>query len=210
MPTKRDVPDPTACRDGGPPASRGGRVTRHLVADIQNQVVRGELPDGAFLGRERELMDTYQVSRASLREALRMLEADGFVQVRRGPGGGVFARLPGHGTLAATLAPHLRMRGAKESDIADACRLLAGWRSLAPQGANPALELVADVLAELDGTDLGGTEPRDTELGGAELGSTELGSTELGGVELGSTELGGAELGSTELGSTELVGAALS
>ncbi len=173
MTTTRVALDGTAHRDSRRPASGAGRVTRYLVADIQDQVVRGELPDGTFLGRERELMDTYGVSRASLREALRMLEADGFVQVRRGPGGGVFARLPGHGSLAATLVPHLRMRGARESDIADACRLLAG---LASDGANPALDLVADVLAELTGSGLTGTDLAGREQGSALVGAELMAS----------------------------------
>ena len=44
----------------------------------------GELGEGAALSPESELVMEFKVSRASLREALRILEAESLIEVRRG------------------------------------------------------------------------------------------------------------------------------
>lgn len=59
---------------------------REQIRDqIRGRIVRGELPPGSKMV-ERELADSLGVSRVPIREALRMLESEGFVQVvpRRG------------------------------------------------------------------------------------------------------------------------------
>ena len=57
-------------------------VTREIVADISN------LAPGTMLPPEARLLERYQVGRASLREALRVLEMQGMIVIRPGPGGG--------------------------------------------------------------------------------------------------------------------------
>jgi GntR family transcriptional regulator, transcriptional repressor for pyruvate dehydrogenase complex len=63
-------------------------VVRHLRRGIH----LGEFPPGAKLPRERDLAEHLGVSRATLREALRQLKGEGYVEIRRGPRGGVFVR----------------------------------------------------------------------------------------------------------------------
>jgi GntR family transcriptional repressor for pyruvate dehydrogenase complex len=53
------------------------RTLRRLIAD-------GELKAGDFLPNEAKLIDQFAVSRATLREAVRLLEADGLIEVRPG------------------------------------------------------------------------------------------------------------------------------
>jgi DNA-binding FadR family transcriptional regulator len=60
------------------------RVAREVVRDIVDQDLRA----GTRLPGETELMEMYGVSRSSMREALRILETNGFITVRTGPGGG--------------------------------------------------------------------------------------------------------------------------
>jgi GntR family transcriptional regulator, transcriptional repressor for pyruvate dehydrogenase complex len=61
-------------------------VARDIVRDI---VARG-LGPGAPLELESQMLDHYDVSRASLREALRILEVQGLLVIKPGPGGGPF------------------------------------------------------------------------------------------------------------------------
>ena len=59
--------------------------TSEIVADqIRAQIVRGELEEGGFLPPEGLLMDTLGISRPTLREAFRILEAEGLISVVRG------------------------------------------------------------------------------------------------------------------------------
>ena len=60
------------------------RVARHIVADISQ---RGLQP-GDRLPNEAEMLAAFGVGRASLREALRILEVQGLVTIRPGPNGG--------------------------------------------------------------------------------------------------------------------------
>jgi DNA-binding FadR family transcriptional regulator len=65
-----------------------------VARDMCRRIVEGEYQDGDVLPPEAELIATYGVSRAVLREALRLLEWDSFVAVRRGAGGGAVVMLP--------------------------------------------------------------------------------------------------------------------
>lgn len=65
-----------------------------LAAGLRRQIVTGELAEGAMLPPESELIRIYAVSRATLREALRVLEAEGLIEVRRGAHGGACVQRP--------------------------------------------------------------------------------------------------------------------
>jgi DNA-binding FadR family transcriptional regulator len=59
--------------------------TSEIVADqFRGQIVRGELQDGDFLPPEGQLMATLGISRPTLREAFRILEAESLISVVRG------------------------------------------------------------------------------------------------------------------------------
>lgn len=60
-----------------------------LLADLlRERILRGELPEGTGLPAERELGGQAGVSRATVREALRILEGEGLVSTRAGRNGG--------------------------------------------------------------------------------------------------------------------------
>jgi len=66
------------------------RLYEGIVEQIEGLLEKGELHPGDQLPPERQLADQFEVSRASVREALRALELLGIVETR--PGGGTFVR----------------------------------------------------------------------------------------------------------------------
>lgn len=69
--------------------------TADVVASaLRREIVRNELYNDDHLPTEAELMEKFGVSRPSLREALRILESEKLVVVRRGNQGGVKACRP--------------------------------------------------------------------------------------------------------------------
>jgi DNA-binding FadR family transcriptional regulator len=86
---------------------------------VFRQVVSDGWPVGAFLGSEPELMERYGVSRAVLREAVRLLEHHDIAAMRRGPGGGLFVSEPGLGTVSDTVALYLDRRGMGVGSLAE-------------------------------------------------------------------------------------------
>ena len=90
-----------------------------LVADeIRSQVLSGEFPRDTVLPRQAMLLDTYGVSPPSLREALRILEAEGLATTIRGNVGGVQLHPPRPEKVAYLLAMVLQDRAIAYQDLA--------------------------------------------------------------------------------------------
>ncbi|HLZ66381.1 MAG TPA: FCD domain-containing protein [Aliidongia sp.] len=71
------------------------RTYEALANHLREQILRGVIAPGTALPNERDLCDQTGLSRGSVREALRILEAEGLVTTRAGRSGGRIARLPG-------------------------------------------------------------------------------------------------------------------
>ena len=84
----------------------------------------GELSEGDSLGHEPELVERFGVSRPSLREALRILEAEGLITVVRGVLGGVVVHEPDERMTARTAALVLQARNVSLADVYEARSLL--------------------------------------------------------------------------------------
>lgn len=65
-------------------------LTQAVAEHLRNLIHRGEVGPGDRLPAERELAEQLGVARISLREALKTLQDDGYVQVRRGALGGTY------------------------------------------------------------------------------------------------------------------------
>ena len=135
-----------------------GREKPELIADeLRSMIVSGKYLDGASLGRESDLVDRFGVSRPSLREALRILEAEGLVRVVRGVRGGVVVRQPDERSAARNAALVLQFRGTTLADVHEARSIIepAAARMLASakdrRGA--ADELRALIAAEQEAID---------------------------------------------------------
>jgi GntR family transcriptional regulator, transcriptional repressor for pyruvate dehydrogenase complex len=62
------------------------RIHEEIVEQIREQIAEGLLKSGDQLPSERELSEKFQVSRASVREAIRALESLGLVKIKSGDG----------------------------------------------------------------------------------------------------------------------------
>jgi DNA-binding FadR family transcriptional regulator len=71
-------------------ATRAEKVSAVVARRIVRDIVERSLPPGAALEPEAVMLERFRVSRASLREALRVLETQGLITIKPGPGGGPF------------------------------------------------------------------------------------------------------------------------
>lgn len=74
---------------GGLEQGRRGRP-RAIAETIKDWIAERGLEPGDRLPQERELIDMFGVSKGTMREALKVLETQGLVRTRTGPGGGAF------------------------------------------------------------------------------------------------------------------------
>jgi len=83
--------------------SKTPRAAIVLADRMRARIIEGGWPDGASVP-ESTLVASSGFSRATVREALRLLEADGLAETRRGPGGGIKVTEPGLAQVARSLA----------------------------------------------------------------------------------------------------------
>lgn len=125
---------------------RPQRAADLVAADIRHRILRREFEDG--LPKEADLLEEYSVSRPTLREVLRILEAEGLIQTRRGKRGGSGVRLPTPESAAYHLGLTLQSTGADMASLAQArLHLESLCASLAAR--RPDREAIARALNEL-------------------------------------------------------------
>jgi DNA-binding FadR family transcriptional regulator len=67
-------------------ARRPPNLASALTAELVGRIVRGQYPPGASLPAEPALCEAFSVSRTVVREAVKLLQAKGLVQIRQGLG----------------------------------------------------------------------------------------------------------------------------
>lgn len=96
-----------------------GRVSAEIVEQIKTAIRAGQLKSGDRLPPERELTELFGVSRVTVRDALRVLEANGLVEIRVGAGGGAFVTAPGTGAVGEGISNMLLMRTVSPADVTE-------------------------------------------------------------------------------------------
>ena len=81
-----------------------------LADDLRERILRGDFPEGTALPPERELVKQTRMSRATVREALRILEVQGLVRVKTGRAGGAYVYRPGQDAMADSVNLLIRAR----------------------------------------------------------------------------------------------------
>ena len=92
-------------------AVRSPKTAELVAGTLRRMVVDGQLKEGDFLPNEAELMAHFGVSRPTLREAVRVLESERLVEVRRGSRTGARVRVPGPEIVARPAGLLLELSG---------------------------------------------------------------------------------------------------
>jgi DNA-binding FadR family transcriptional regulator len=100
--------------------TRNREKPEQIADELRALIVSGELSEGDSLGHEPDLVERFGVSRPSLREALRILEAEGLITVVRGVLGGVIVHEPNERMTARTAALVLQARNVTLGDVHEA------------------------------------------------------------------------------------------
>ena len=107
------------CRWGGA-GWQSGRVRKtaeRVAEEIVNDIVMNCLRTGDHLSLEGEMVDRYKASRSSVREALRLLEVQGLIVLKPGPGGGPVVGQVDPANLARTASLYFHLGGATYESI---------------------------------------------------------------------------------------------
>jgi GntR family transcriptional regulator, transcriptional repressor for pyruvate dehydrogenase complex len=109
-----------------------------LANDLRERILRGELEEGTPLPPERELVLQTNMSRTTVREALRILEVQGLVRIKTGRAGGAFVQRPGKDSVASSVGLLIRGRQVRMAALLEtreaiepACARLAATRRTA-------------------------------------------------------------------------------
>ena len=127
--------------------------THQLVLHwIEGQLSEGKLAVGGRLPAERTLAEQLQVSRTSVREAIRILEAMGVVRagVGSGPEAGTVVISDPTAALGSALRLHVATQHLPVSDIVQTRVLLESWAASHARPDSPELTGAARLLAEMD------------------------------------------------------------
>ena len=106
-----------AVASAGRSAVRSPKTAELVARTLRRMVVDGSLKEGDFLPNEAELMSHFGISRPALREAVRVLESERLVEVRRGSRTGARVLVPGPEIVARPAGLLLELSGATIADV---------------------------------------------------------------------------------------------
>jgi DNA-binding FadR family transcriptional regulator len=99
------------------PTPRGIKTHEAVADTIRRQIVLGRFKVGDRLPTEEDLTEQFEVARTTLREALRVLESQGLIEIRRGRNGGPVVTEPPSGATAESMALLLQMKSTTIGEI---------------------------------------------------------------------------------------------
>jgi len=118
--------------------AKQNRIFQDVVDQIQAAILDGRIQPGEKLPAERELGEMLGTSRGTLREALRVLEQKGLIEIRLGVGGGAIAKGPGSEQMTDSLDMLIRSQKVSLHHLAEFREGVEGTvAGLAAQRAKP-------------------------------------------------------------------------
>src|SRR5215213_11021827 len=100
------------------------RASSTIAEQIRAAITGGRLAAGDRLPPERELAEQFGVSRVTVRDALRALEAMGLIKVRVGARGGAFVTVPSGALMGQAMSDMMLMQVVTPEDIVEARLIL--------------------------------------------------------------------------------------
>lgn len=140
--------------------SRPPKAAMLVAQRIVRDIVRAGMSPGDLLPPERVMLEKYETGRGTLREALRLLEFQGVISLKPGPGGGPVLMSPPASHLAGTLTLLMQLNKAPYRAIVEVRNAFEPMISQLAAGRMTDAE-----LSDLAGTiDLMGSALNDREL----------------------------------------------
>lgn len=99
---------------------RVARASDGIIHQIKESIFAGDLRPGHALPSEKELAEQFGVSRITVRDALRVLESQGLIQIKVGARGGAFIAAPSVDPVSQSLSNMLRLKQATLTDLVEA------------------------------------------------------------------------------------------
>ncbi len=100
-------------------AAKQNRIFQDVVEQIQDAIMDGRLNVGDKLPAERELKEMLQTSRSTLREALRVLEQKGLIEIKLGVGGGAVVKSVSSDQVSESLGLLIRSQKVSLNHLAE-------------------------------------------------------------------------------------------
>jgi GntR family transcriptional repressor for pyruvate dehydrogenase complex len=100
------------------------KAAQVVAKQIRQAVLSGALSVGDRLPAERNLIEQFGYSRSVVREALRLLEDDGLIELRAGRNGGAVVRNPDTGQIMSNIDMLLRLQSTGVREVHEAQRLI--------------------------------------------------------------------------------------
>ncbi len=130
--------------------AKQSRIFQDVVDQIQAAILDGRIKPGEKLPAERELGEMLGTSRGTLREALRVLEQKGLIEIRLGVGGGAIVKDPSGEQITESLAMLIRSQKVSlhhlaefREDVESTVAEMAAKRATAED-----IKLLRDLLAQ--------------------------------------------------------------
>ena len=136
------------------------RIFQHVVDEIQSAILDGRIRAGDQLPSEMKLKEMFDTSRGSIREALRVLEQKGLIDIKTGVAGGAVVRTPDHNQVTESLNLLVKSQQVSLNHLLDFRLEIEGTvAALAAQRAKESeIELLKDLLHQARRL-LGSAEP---------------------------------------------------
>jgi GntR family transcriptional regulator, transcriptional repressor for pyruvate dehydrogenase complex len=99
---------------------RQPRLAEIVAASLRDDILSGRLKEGDLLPRQEHLFQEFRVSLPAVREAMRILETEGLISVRRGNVGGAVVHLPTPERTAQMISMVLQSRDTTPDDVSGA------------------------------------------------------------------------------------------
>jgi len=110
---RRDMPEVGITKR----APRLPKAAVMVAAELRRHIVTGRLKPGDKLLPENVLQNEFAISRPTMREALRLLEAESLITIKRGKHGGARVTAVDRGTVASQVGVVLQLAGTTLEDV---------------------------------------------------------------------------------------------